>query len=86
MFTCVQLPFLQRKRTQRGYVDEYNIDLLATLYCKPMSLASGAAAMCLLRHMGHWTVRLPGLLAWHQAAACLGGRHENRRHGGHATP
>lgn len=84
MFTCAQFTFLQRKRTQHGYVDDYSIDLLAMLYCRPKSLASRATAMCLPRHTGHWTARLPGSLAWHQTAGCLGGSHENGRHGGHS--
>jgi len=79
-FTCAQFTFLQRNRIQHECVDEYNT--VATLYCKPMSLASGAAAMCLPRHMGHWTARLPGLLVWHRAAGCLAGSHENGRQGG----
>lgn len=62
--------FHQRKiTTQHGYVDEYNPDLLATLYCKPLSFASCVAAMHLVGHMGYWTARLPHLLAWEMQAA-----------------
>lgn len=32
--TCALFTFLQRKRTQCGYGDEYNTALLAMLYCK----------------------------------------------------
>lgn len=72
--------FLQRKRTtQHGYVGKYNTDL-----AKPLSFVSGAAAaMHLLGHMGHWTARLPGVLARHQDTGCSGGSHVNRKHKGH---
>lgn len=82
MVTCTHFTFLQRNRTQHRYIAEYNIGLLVTLYCEPVSLASSAAATCLPRHMGHWTARL--FISTAPSCRLPGRQSWNRRHRGHS--
>lgn len=74
--------FLQREITpQLGYADEYNPDLLATLYCKPLSFASHVAAMGARGILNSQAASFVNM----RDEGCLGGSHGNKTREGHGN-